>query len=188
MYQTLRENMSITDLIQKASSLSADDNAVKRLMNLIMQFRKVNKNESHLILPMLISILSKVCNHPELFERADVEAPLSFCDFNASINLLREGDKLDLPYAVSSPINIDLPKLLLRNGDELSDTLHLAKLFNIWQPAHTAQSLRDEPAKSAFAFTAISKHSPSELRASTGKQLLPSLSAILAPPCRSLRQ
>jgi DNA helicase INO80 len=40
MYNQLRSNMSIVDLMNRASSLS-DDDSVKRLMNLIMQFRKV---------------------------------------------------------------------------------------------------------------------------------------------------
>jgi DNA helicase INO80 len=40
MYNQLRSNMSIADLMERASSLS-DDDSVKRLMNLIMQFRKV---------------------------------------------------------------------------------------------------------------------------------------------------
>lgn len=42
MYGTLRENIPITDLIARASSLGGDEAAVKRLMNLIMQFRKVS--------------------------------------------------------------------------------------------------------------------------------------------------
>lgn len=42
MYATLRENIPITDLIARASSLGGDEAAVKKLMNLIMQFRKVS--------------------------------------------------------------------------------------------------------------------------------------------------
>ena len=42
MYNTLRTNISVADLVQRAQSLSSDDSAVKRLMNLIMQFRKVS--------------------------------------------------------------------------------------------------------------------------------------------------
>lgn len=41
MYNTLRTNISLADLVRRAQSLSVDDSTVKRLMNLIMQFRKV---------------------------------------------------------------------------------------------------------------------------------------------------
>ena len=121
----LKENMSIADLVQRATSLSADDVAVKRLMNLIMQFRKV-------------------CNHPELFERADVTAPLSMVSFNPSINLTREGPRLELPYGTSSQIVVQLPKLITSDGGLMnvpgpdsqtgSDSLYLDRLLNIWQP------------------------------------------------------
>jgi len=121
MYHTLRENMSIDDLIQRASSLSADDASVKRLMNLIMQFRKV-------------------CNHPELFERADVQAPFAFCQFNASGNLLKEPNFLDVPYGVHSEIQIELPRILTKEllNPKSGDTLYLDALFSIWRPDHIA--------------------------------------------------
>ncbi|KAG0143901.1 hypothetical protein CROQUDRAFT_716945 [Cronartium quercuum f. sp. fusiforme G11] len=123
MYSRLRENMSIADLVQKATSLSNDDMAVKRLMNLIMQFRKV-------------------CNHPELFERADVTAPLSFAGFGVTPNVARDGDLLDFPYSTRSMIKFTIPKTIYREGGMTSvpgpssragfDTLYLDRLMNIW--------------------------------------------------------
>lgn len=118
MYSRLRENMSIADLVQRATSLNNDDVAVKRLMNLIMQFRKV-------------------CNHPELFERADVTAPLSFTSFNSTANPARDPEFADLPYAVHSLIRLDIPKMLYREGGMRigrPESGHLHRLMNIWAP------------------------------------------------------
>ena len=134
MYRTLKENISITDLVARASSLN-DDDSVKRLMNLIMQFRKV-------------------CNHPELFERADVTAPFAFATFNKTASLIRDPDVLDVPYATHSVIEYNLPKTLYREGGLLhvpgpnsragSDSFHLGRLMNIWQPDYVQQSLQSE--------------------------------------------
>lgn len=132
MYRTLRENISITDLVSRASTLN-DDDSVKRLMNLIMQFRKV-------------------CNHPELFERADVTAPLAFVSFNRTANLIRDADILEVPYATKSVIEYHIPKTVYREGGMRSvigphsqagsDTLHLKKLFNIWTPDYINKSMK----------------------------------------------
>ena len=138
MYRTLRQNLSLADLIQRAQTLGGDDQAVKRLMNMIMQFRKV-------------------CNHPELFERADVSGPLSLCSFAASYGAInREGDLLDLPYSTRSRIHMELPKLVYRESlaGELAerplqpiggDTLNLERLFNIWSSQHVASSKGPAP-------------------------------------------
>lgn len=136
MYRTLKENISITDLVARASSLS-DDDSVKRLMNLIMQFRKV-------------------CNHPELFERADVTAPFAFATFNKTASLIRDPEVLDVPYATHSVIEYQIPKTLYRDGGVLhvpgpnsragSDSYYLTRLMNIWQPDHVQRSLQSEGA------------------------------------------
>lgn len=134
MYSRLRENMSIADLVQKATSLSNDDVAVKRLMNLIMQFRKV-------------------CNHPELFERADVTAPLSFAAFSATANVARDGDLLDCAYSTQSLIKFRIPKMIYREGGMLSvpgpssragfDTLYLDRLMNIWSTTNLVSAAEE---------------------------------------------
>ena len=102
-------------------------------MNLVMQFRKV-------------------CNHPELFERADVVAPFSFSNFGRSRNLAREGDFLDLPYSVRNPIQISIPTLFYRDGglvdvpspsDDLKNTSVISKLCNIWSTDWIHRSIYD---------------------------------------------
>lgn len=121
LYSALLANVSITDLLEKANNIGDADSA-RSLMNLVMQFRKV-------------------CNHPELFERADVVAPYSFASFGRSGNLAREGDFVDLPYSVRNPIQISIPKLFYQDGGLLDvpsesskskATSVLDNLCNIW--------------------------------------------------------
>ncbi|KAM0745674.1 hypothetical protein T439DRAFT_176471 [Meredithblackwellia eburnea MCA 4105] len=155
MYRTLRENISITDLVSRATSLN-DDDSVKRLMNLIMQFRKV-------------------CNHPELFERADVTAPLAFSSFNATANIIRDPEVLEVPYIPTSVIQYRIPKLLYRDGGMLSvpgencsagsDTLYLENLMNIWTPSYIQKSLKEQ--NSSFSFTRGMDLSATETSAAT---------------------
>lgn len=135
MYRTLKEHISITDLVSRASTLN-DDDSVKRLMNLIMQFRKV-------------------CNHPELFERADVTAPLAFAAFNPTQGTIRDpiGQFLEVPYATESVIEYVVPKRIYREGGmrnvvgeetrKGSDTLYLDRLLNIWTPDYINKSMKE---------------------------------------------
>ncbi|KAH7334613.1 SNF2 family N-terminal domain-containing protein [Rhizoctonia solani] len=96
LYRGLRANVSIAELLERANNLGDADSA-RSLMNLVMQFRKV-------------------CNHPELFERADVVAPVSFTTFGRSGNLAREGDLLYCPDSASNPITLKLPRVFERDG------------------------------------------------------------------------
>ncbi len=105
LYRGLRENVSVAELMNRASS--NDEAGLKSLMNLVMQFRKV-------------------CNHPELFERADVRAlsplptllvPLQWCVAKARYSRFRLHHVDD---------RIAVPKLMVREGG----------LFNV--PATTA--------------------------------------------------
>lgn len=94
----------------------------------------------------MLLTLPKVCNHPELFERADVQAPFSFCCFGEAGNLSREGDFLDLPYSTRNPIGYPLPVLFYTHGgfldvpSESSLSGSRAKLFgvdmSIWSTAY----------------------------------------------------
>ena len=79
MYRVLVTNVSVTDLLAKAANLGDADSA-RSLMNLVMQFRKV-------------------CNHPELFECADVVAPFSFSRFGRTrpSQLFPESDRVQDP-------------------------------------------------------------------------------------------
>lgn len=139
LYRGLRENVSIAELMDRASNLH-DEAGLKHLMNLVMQFRKV-------------------CNHPELFERADVTAPIQFGQFSRSTNMAREGDVLYCPDSATNPIEMRLPKLLVREGGLVKrpgphseagfETKYLDGLFNIWRAGHIAKDLQ-QPG-SAFA-------------------------------------
>ncbi|KAG1843860.1 SNF2 family N-terminal domain-containing protein [Suillus tomentosus] len=96
LYRALLANVSVVDLLEKAANIGDADSA-RSLMNLIMQFRKV-------------------CNHPELFERADVVAPFSFSRFGQSGPLNREGDLISLPYSTHNPTEYQIPALFHQDG------------------------------------------------------------------------
>ena len=120
-------------------------------MNLVMQFRKV-------------------CNHPELFERADVVSPLALCAFSQTPSIAREGDELFVAYTTRSQITFSIPKRVYREGGLLrvpsshshagSDTKYLDQLLNIWTPDHIATSMYEE--QGAFSFLRYADYSPSQ--------------------------
>lgn len=58
----------------------------------------------------------EVCNHPELFERADIVAPYSFSEFGRSGPLNRQGDFIIVPYSTRNPIKYSIPELLYLDG------------------------------------------------------------------------
>lgn len=128
MYNALKERVSITELVRAGAAES--DQGLKSLMNLVMQFRKV-------------------CNHPELFERADVRTPLAFAQVPRSAQALaREGDVLDLSFAARNPISFSLPKLVTDNLPEVAgwnndngfDTRYLDGLLNIWRQPNLVEA------------------------------------------------
>ena len=96
----------------------------------------------------------KVCNHPELFERADVVAPYSFSEFGRSGPLNREGDFVQLPYSTRNPIELSIPKLLYLDGGLVnvpqeisrlrSDDSVFTKLMNIWSTDSIHRSFYDD--------------------------------------------
>jgi chromatin-remodeling ATPase INO80 len=134
LYKALLANISITDLLAKAANLG-DAESARSLMNLVMQFRKV-------------------CNHPELFERADVVAPFSFAKFGYTSSPTREGDFILFPYTTQNPITFTVPQLLYQDGGMFdvpyehskipSQSSCLSKLMNIWTTDYIHQSLYDE--------------------------------------------
>ncbi|PPQ89378.1 hypothetical protein CVT25_002196 [Psilocybe cyanescens] len=152
LYAGLLANVSVADLLEKAANIGDADSA-RSLMNLVMQFRKV-------------------CNHPELFERADVVAPYSFCNFGRSGPLMREGDFLMLPYSTRSPIEYSIPLLLYQEGGLVdvpseSSTVPshsgcLTKLLNIWSTDWIHRSLYNEEDQSSFSFLRFLDVSASE--------------------------
>ncbi|CAG8532181.1 1293_t:CDS:10 [Acaulospora morrowiae] len=150
LYRGLREKISVAELLEKAATLPDNDN-VDSLMNLVMQFRKV-------------------CNHPELFERADVVSPFSFCHYSATWLISRE-EYLYLPYNSRNYITYEIPKMVYRNGGILdvpgydsqagSRTNILDNLMNIWRPDYIHQSLCDEQSDT-FAFLKFVDTTPTE--------------------------
>lgn len=149
-YKTLRDRISIGDLLERA--LSGEAKGDESLMNLVMQFRKV-------------------CNHPDLFERADVRSPLSFSSFGTTPNIAREGRVLSLAYTTRNRIKYDVPKLMYRHGGMLDVPSEdsdagarrrlLASLLNIWQPDYVESSAVQKG--SAFSFLQFVDASASDL-------------------------
>lgn len=88
----------------------------------------------------------QVCNHPELFERADVTAPFSFSDFNQSYSLNREGNKLDVQYSTNSYLDVKIPRLVYedRPMSKLEETSHVAQLMSIWSKSHLATAAKQK--------------------------------------------
>lgn len=97
-YSNLRNQISIMDLIEKATI--GDDNDTGTLMNLVMQFRKV-------------------CNHPDLFERAETTSPFSFGHFAETASFMREGQQINVMYSTRNLIEYELPRLIWREGGRL---------------------------------------------------------------------
>jgi DNA helicase INO80 len=102
MYNALREKISLSELLQKVSSMNETD-GMDSLMNLVVQFRKV-------------------CNHPELFERAEVVSPVAFNAHATTSSIQREGDNLYLGYTCRSHVRLGLPKLVVEESDVFSFT------------------------------------------------------------------
>ncbi|KAF9240898.1 P-loop containing nucleoside triphosphate hydrolase protein [Melanogaster broomeanus] len=132
-----------------------DADSARSLMNLVMQFRKV-------------------CNHPELFERADVIAPFSFAHFGRSGPLNREGDLISVPYSTRNPIEYHVPELFHLEGGLIdlpseipglrSPRLSAHNLFNIWSTDWIHKSMYDEIEGSpAFAFLRLLNKTPGEV-------------------------
>jgi DNA helicase INO80 len=105
-------------------------------MNLVMQFRKV-------------------CNHPDLFERAETTSPLSVAHFAETASFLREGQFVHVGYSTRNLIEYRVPRLLYRQDGRIDlpdrdnpragfEGKWLGNLLNIWTPenikAHEEQS------------------------------------------------
>ncbi|KIW97294.1 uncharacterized protein Z519_02686 [Cladophialophora bantiana CBS 173.52] len=143
-YSNLRSKISIMDLIEKAALGGDEDTAT--LMNLVMQFRKV-------------------CNHPDLFERADTTSPFSLSYFAETASFVREGSFVQVGYSVRNQIQYDLPRILCNDAGRLDiagpnnpyagfrragfKTKGLGGLMRIWTPEHIKFSAE---ADGAFSF------------------------------------
>lgn len=145
-YGNLRNRISIMDLIEKAAI--GDDQDTATLMNLVMQFRKV-------------------CNHPDLFERAETTSPLSLAHFAETASFLREGHNVNVGYSTRNLIEYDLPRLICSPeacldvagpGNEKAGftTKYLTQLMNIWTPENMQKSSIDNDAFSWLRFADVS--------------------------------
>ncbi|KAF1957496.1 hypothetical protein CC80DRAFT_592749 [Byssothecium circinans] len=128
-YTSLRNKISFMDLIEKAIG---DEQDSATLMNLVMQFRKV-------------------CNHPDLFERADTWSPFSFAYFAETASFMREGRDVIVGYSTRNMIEYRLPRLVCRNGGRLDipgpenpkagfKGHYLDNLMNVWSRDHVHES------------------------------------------------
>ena len=141
-YTNLRNLFSIMDLIEKAAIGDEADSTT--LMNLVMQFRKV-------------------CNHPDLFERAETKSPLSIAHFAETASFVREGQNVDVAYSTRNLIEYDLPRLLCSSGGRIGVSgpdneragfrgKCLSHMMNIWTPENIQQSAKDDDAFSFLRF------------------------------------
>ena len=169
LYKGLRDKISVMDLIEKAAG---GDDSNQTLMNLVMQFRKV-------------------CNHPDLFERADVRSPLALTRWSETGSFLRENSFMDVPYTARNLISYRVPTLVFRHGGRLdlpgadSDfgtRYHFLKnVFNIWKPDHIKKSIDNHPS-GAFSWVPFSDVSPGEVHKSFHEPLLDKLESLRRIP------
>ncbi|KAF2095126.1 hypothetical protein NA57DRAFT_44988, partial [Rhizodiscina lignyota] len=145
-YTNLRNKISIMELIEKAAVGDEQDTAT--LMNLVMQFRKV-------------------CNHPDLFERAETTSPFSFSTWAETASFMREGQNLQVPYSVKNCIEYSLPRRLAWEDGRLDLASnenekagwrgkYLNHLMNIWEPEYIRQSEKENGAFSWLRFADVS--------------------------------
>lgn len=171
-YTNLRNKISIMDLIEKAAM--GDDNDSATLMNLVMQFRKV-------------------CNHPDLFERAETLSPVSFSYFAETASFLREGYNIEVGYSVRSLIDYRLPRLVARNGGRLDiagpDNMRagwrrkfLHTTTSIWSPENIGLSSKGS---SAFSWVRFVDASAAEISSQARKSMFGRCIDLEAKLCHS---
>ncbi|KAI1171924.1 SNF2 family N-terminal domain-containing protein [Nemania sp. FL0916] len=148
-YRNLRNQISFMDLIEKATMGDEQDSGT--LMNLVMQFRKV-------------------CNHPDLFQRADTTSPFSSGYFAETASFVREGNNVPVGYSSRSLIEYQLPRLVWTEGGRLYKAgkdneragfrnKYLNHLMNIWDPVNIQASTSGND---AFSFLRFADTSPQE--------------------------
>ena len=149
-YTNLRNKISLMDLIEKAGI--GDESDAQTLMNLVVQFRKV-------------------CNHPDLFERAETSSPLAFAYFAETASFVREGREVDFAYSIKNLINYDLPRLLCSSEGRLDiagpansrvgwQRKVLGNDWNIWKPEYISQNSKGN---ASFSWMKISNTTASEI-------------------------
>ncbi len=149
LYKMLRSQISLMDLIEKATSGSDDSN--QSLINLVMQFRKV-------------------CNHPDLFERDDVKSAFSFSKFAETGSFLRESNQLEVAYSTKNQLEYNLAKLiyqdlLLPNENNQVDVRDhvLNHLMNIWNSDYINENDKEDAAFSWLKFVDLTPSKASKV-------------------------
>lgn len=141
LYQVLKSQMSSNyDAIENAAAEGSDiaggGNSDQSIINAVMQFRKV-------------------CNHPDLFERADINSPFSFTSFGKTSSLISSSIATsggltetisELMYSSTNPINCAIPKLIYEdlilpnynNSIDIMEKLLLSD-FSIYDPVNNKE-------------------------------------------------
>ncbi|PKS11050.1 hypothetical protein jhhlp_002811 [Lomentospora prolificans] len=153
-YTNLRNQISIMDLIEKATL--GDDNDSGTLMNLVMQFRKV-------------------CNHPDLFERADTTSPFAFCQFGETASFVREGNDVTVKYSTRNVIDYPLPVRIWQGDGRLDKACGdnskagwrnkaLNHMMNIFTPDHIREHMEGSD---SFSWLRFADASPGDVYKAT---------------------
>jgi len=150
MYKNLRNQISIMELIEKATMGDEQDSGT--LTNLVMQFRKV-------------------CNHPDLFERADVSSPYYSGQFAETASFVREGNDVLVGYSTRNSIEYNVPRLVWNEDGRVQKVArgndkagfrnkYLNHMMNIWSPDNVRESTSG---KDAFSFLRFADASTAEV-------------------------
>jgi DNA helicase INO80 len=157
LYRMLRSQINLVDLIENNKRIGNNEE-VESLMNVVMQFRKV-------------------CNHPDLFERADTKSAFCFSNYPATESLLREINDpvLELNYNTKNLIKYHLPKAILTDlllpsfeNSNLTDKERLIrKMFNIYDSNNYINNKESEMSILKFV-----KESPNQIEKIVSNDLI----------------
>ncbi|KIL90457.1 dna helicase ino80 [Fusarium avenaceum] len=170
-YSNLRNQINIMDLVEKATMGDEQDSGT--LMNLVMQFRKV-------------------CNHPDLFERAEVNSPFACAYFAETASFVREGSEIAVGYSSRNLIEYELPRLIWSKGGRIHrpgpdsqvagwKNRVLNHMMNVWSP----DNIRDNSdGTKAFSWLRFADTSPCEAYEATHQSLIVRAAKELQKPDR----
>lgn len=150
-YLSLRNRVRQIDFVKLSERGEEADRTT--LMNLVMQFRKV-------------------CNHPDLFERAVTMSPFSMGHFAETASFVREGAFVNVAYSTRNLIEFPLPRFLCSpearldvagpgNSKSGFHDKYLGHLMNVWAPDNVRTSVRDDDG-GAFSWLRFVDTSPAE--------------------------
>lgn len=157
LYRMLRAQINVVDLIENNKRIGKDEE-VESLMNVVMQFRKV-------------------CNHPDLFERADTKSAFCFADYPRTESLIREVNEsiLNVNYNTKNLIQYNIPRTILNEllmpsyeSNNLTDKERLIrKMINIYRADNYYEDRDSEMSILKFV-----RESPNEIERITSKNLV----------------